>query len=172
MNPCINLVWDFLLMRTVKVTQIGDSLGIVLPNFDAVIVPDETVSKFKLKQGDSVVISRDGKYANSYRVSFHTVKISGMFRLAKQYQGYSVSSKKLKKYHTIWKIVKRSRLAALLPSQTSASKCIYQRLISPAEGIQNNLASIHSDDPNILKQLEPGREFMREFRKTFQALAS
>ena len=158
-------------MRTVKVTQIGDSLGIVLPNSDAVVLPDETVSNFRLKQGDSVVISRYGKYADSYRVSFHTVKIGGTIRLVKTYQGYRASNKQLKKYPKIWKVVKRSRLGAALSFQTPASKCVHQQLMESAESTKSSVPG-NSYAANVMEQLELGREFMREFHETFQALAS
>lgn len=154
-------------MHTVKLTQIDDSLGVILPNAEPLILPNEVLAQFKPKIGDTVLVV---KSADRYRISFNTIKPGGTVLIIKGTDGYSISAHdKSRRFRSMKLKCPHSRAAIRLrinPSRKNLAKS------KPRQGeAMLPLGNTNNGTPDIAEQLELGREFMREFHETFQALA-
>jgi len=161
-------------MHTVKLTQIGDSLGVTLPNSDILILSDEILAVFKPKIGDAVLIV---KSADRYRISFNAMKSARSISIIKGNDVYYVSpddKRRRFRQNKIHKMAKYPRTKAMFSLKTYSPKV----LTKPEQadsllplGNTDSRNPIESNDPSMVEQLELGRDFMREFHETFQALA-
>ena len=161
-------------MHTVKLTQIGDSLGVTLPNSDTLILSDEVLTVFRPKMGDTVLIV---KHADSYRIRFNAMKAAGSVSVIKSSTGYYLSTNNKNQHFRQRKSIKiakflHNKTETLVKTHSSKVLTRPKPKLNQGENVLpliNNI--IESNDPNIAEQLKLGREFMREFHETFQALA-
>lgn len=151
-------------MHTTKLTPMEDSLGLVLPNSEPLILSQEILALFNAKVGDEVMIA---KKADGYRLSFQTATPKGTISVTKENGGYRILSpqrlKQLRKSHALRKAKYLSATLKPVTPRTSSVRFI----------AKENLKNIKTQpaELGLTEQLQLGREFMSEFEETFQALA-
>jgi hypothetical protein len=129
-------------MNTVKLTRIGNALGFVLPNTDALIFSNSDVLAHKLKLGDMLSVSRDDSCVNSYYIIFRS---KGRIGGVNASETYRVFKKQTYKGHRILKL---------------------QSVFHQQKAPESNFV-----DDKLAEQMQIGRQFMLEYEETFYALA-